>query len=129
MHQHPLIKNWDEAKVIKRAHLQAIKKFGAEKVIWTALFLLVFNQVMDLKLTIFKMQVIIELEPNESKVRTSQDNSDQGIGDQYNERMRHDNFENDDWNENVMIFLVTLRWTVIALIFLVGHVLSVVFLK
>ncbi|CAL4992858.1 unnamed protein product [Urochloa decumbens] len=31
-HQHPLIRNWDEDKVIKRARLQAIKKFGAEKV-------------------------------------------------------------------------------------------------
>ncbi|CAL4888570.1 unnamed protein product [Urochloa decumbens] len=75
-HQHPLIRNWDEDKVIKRARLQAIKKFGAEK-------------------------VVIELEPNETKVCTGNDNLRQANGGQYNEGRRHENFENEDWNENV----------------------------
>ncbi|CAO1946052.1 unnamed protein product [Urochloa humidicola] len=76
LHQHPLIRNWDEDKVIKRARLQAIKKFGAEK-------------------------VVIELEPNETKVCTGNDNLHRANGGQYNERKRQENFENEDCNENV----------------------------
>ncbi|XP_062227493.1 uncharacterized protein LOC133925653 [Phragmites australis] len=33
LHEHPLIKNWGGNKVVKRAHLEGIKKFGAEKVV------------------------------------------------------------------------------------------------
>lgn len=32
LHEHPLIKNWHEAKVLKRARLEGIKKFPAEEV-------------------------------------------------------------------------------------------------
>ncbi|CAL5035970.1 unnamed protein product [Urochloa decumbens] len=42
------------------------------------------------------LQVVIHLEPNESKVCPAQES-----GDQYYEGMRHENFENKDWNENV----------------------------
>ncbi|KAL5212522.1 hypothetical protein ABZP36_023369 [Zizania latifolia] len=31
LHVHPLISNWSKSKVIKRANLEGIKKFGAEK--------------------------------------------------------------------------------------------------
>ncbi|RLM99148.1 hypothetical protein C2845_PM06G32430 [Panicum miliaceum] len=77
MHQHPLIRNWNEDKVLKRARIQALKKFGAEK-------------------------VVIELEPNESKVHTGNANFYQDIGDdQYNDGMRYEKSKNKDWNENV----------------------------
>jgi len=83
LHQHPLIRNWNEDKVLKRARIQAIKKFGAEK-------------------------VVMELELNESKVHTGNDNFYQDIGDdQYNEGMRYKKSENKDWNENVMFFNCT----------------------
>ncbi|CAL4992190.1 unnamed protein product [Urochloa decumbens] len=75
LHEHPLIRNWDHDKVVKRARLESIKKFGAEK-------------------------VVIHLEPNESKV-CPDDNLDEESGDQYYEGMRHENFENKNWNENV----------------------------
>jgi len=78
-----LIRNWNEDKVLKRARIQAIKKFGAEK-------------------------VVMELELNESKVHTGNDNFYQDIGDdQYNEGMRYKKSENKDWNENVMFFNCT----------------------
>ncbi|CAN6202696.1 unnamed protein product [Urochloa humidicola] len=75
LHEHPLIRNWDHDKVVKRARLESIKKFGAEK-------------------------VVIHLEANESKV-CPDDNLEQESGDQYDEGMRHENFENKEWNENV----------------------------
>ncbi|CAN6293302.1 unnamed protein product [Urochloa humidicola] len=34
LHQHPLIQNWDHNKVLKRARLESVKKFGAEKVVF-----------------------------------------------------------------------------------------------
>ena len=103
-----MIRNWNEDKVLKRARIQAIKKFGAEKVIWNVLFCLVFYQVMDVKLLFFMVQVIMELEPNESKVHTGNDNFYQDIGDdQYNEGMRYEKSENKDWNENVIFFNCT----------------------
>ena len=103
-----MIRNWNEDKVLKRARIQAIKKFGAEKVIWNVLFCLLFYLVMDVKLLFFMVQVIMELEPNESKVHTGNDNFYQDIGDdQYNEGMRYEKSENKDWNENVMFFNCT----------------------
>ncbi|CAN6303480.1 unnamed protein product [Urochloa humidicola] len=75
LHQHPLIQNWDHNKVLKRARLESVKKFGAEK-------------------------VVFHLEPNECKV-CPDGNLDQESGDQYNDGMRHGNFESKDWNENV----------------------------
>ena len=56
----------------------------------------------------FMVQVVMELEPNESKVHTGNDNFYQDIGDdQYNEGMRYKKSENKDWNENVMFFNCT----------------------
>ena len=56
----------------------------------------------------FMVQVVTELEPNESKVHTGNDNFYQDIGDdQYNEGMRYEKSENKDWNENVMFFNCT----------------------
>jgi len=50
----------------------------------------------------------MELELNESKVHTGNDNFYQDIGDdQYNEGMRYKKSENKDWNENVMFFNCT----------------------
>ena len=103
-----MIRNWNEDKVLKRARIQAIKNFGAEKVIWNVLFCLVFYQVMDVKLLFFMVQVVMELEPNESKVHTGNDNFYQDIGDdQYKEGMGYEKSENKDWNENVMFFNCT----------------------
>lgn len=58
---------------------------------------------MDWKLIICILQVVNQLEPNESKV-CPDDNLDQESVGQYNEGMRHGNFENKDWNENVINF-------------------------
>ena len=50
----------------------------------------------------------MELEPNESKVHTGNDNFYQDIGDdKYKEGMRYEKSENKDWNENVIFFNCT----------------------
>ncbi|XP_062206784.1 uncharacterized protein LOC133908675 isoform X2 [Phragmites australis] len=75
LHEHPLIKNWGGNKVVKRAHLEGIKKFGAEK-------------------------VVIRLELNDSEARTDSDHLEEEIGEGSSEGMNNDYFKNVDFTDN-----------------------------
>ena len=77
MHEHPLIKNWHQAKVIKRARLEGIKKFGAEKIESDCCYSLCVYISDGLEKKIGTLQVVIELDPNESKMHTANNNFDQ----------------------------------------------------
>jgi hypothetical protein len=63
-----------------------------------------FNEVMYWKLIICIVQVVKQLEPNDRKICPADDNLGKVIGDQYKEGMRHGNFKNEEWHENVINF-------------------------
>jgi hypothetical protein len=50
------------------------------------------------------VQVVKQLEPNDRKICPADDNLGKVIGDQYKEGMRHGNFKNEEWHENVINF-------------------------